>query len=65
MEIQDVRSSDDFEILHKNAVKEGKITSKLNQEYLDNIGWGLLYYDGKNWVSEPTMNRNWQELAKK
>ena len=65
MEIQDVRTSDDFEVMHKNAVAEGKITSELNQEYLDNIGRGLLYYDGENWVSEPTMNRNCQELANK
>jgi hypothetical protein len=65
MKIQDVRTSDDFEVLHKNAVSEGKITSELNQEYLDNIGRGLQYYDGENWVSDPTINRNWQKLAKK
>jgi len=42
---------------HKNYFRENKITSKLNKDYKKRLMQGLLYYDGQNWVSHPTVIR--------
>jgi hypothetical protein len=48
--------------MHKEARLEGKIKSELNEEYRSNLAKGLLYYDGVNWTSQPTMNIRWKNL---
>jgi len=60
LQLQDVRFSHAFEQIHKEARLEGKIKSELNEEYRKNLEKGLLYYDGENWVSQPTMNLRWK-----
>jgi hypothetical protein len=61
LEIQDVRFSHTFEQMHKEARLKGKIKNELNEEYRNNLAKGLLYYDGENWVSKPTMSNSWKE----
>ena len=50
------RSSHGFEIWHRKAREGGKIKSTLNEEYWKKLAQGVLYWDGQNWVSHPTMN---------
>jgi len=61
LELQDVRFSHTFEQMHNEARLEGKIKSELNEEYRSNLAKGLLYYDGKNWVSKHAMSNPWKE----
>ena len=61
LELQDVRFSHKFEQMHKEARLKGEIKSELNEEYRSNLVEGLLYYDGKNWVSKPAMSNPWKE----
>jgi len=61
LEIQDVRFSHTFEQMHKEARLKGKIKSELNEEYRNNLAKGLLYYDGENWISKPTMSNSWKQ----
>ena len=62
LELQDVRFSHKFEQMHKEARLEGKLKSELNEEYRSNLAKGLLYYDGVNWTSQPTMNLRWKNI---
>jgi hypothetical protein len=50
-------SSHFFEQKHSQAVIEGKVTSVLNDEYWENLKHSILYWDGTEWTSTPTMNR--------
>lgn len=60
LEIQEPRFSTVFEALNKKVVSEGKVNRVLNEEYRKNLVQGLLYYDGKTWVSHHAMNMNWK-----
>jgi len=60
LEIQEARLSTSFEALNKKLVNEGKVNRALDEEYRKNLARGLLYYDGKNWVSHHTINMNWK-----
>jgi hypothetical protein len=55
MKIQDVLLSDDFEQMHRKAFEEGEIASQIDDQYIQNLKEGLLYFDGESWVSDPTM----------
>lgn len=59
-EVEDVRLSHSFELMHRKAVSENRVDSKLNQQYRENLAQGVLYYNGKKWVSEPTMTAYWK-----
>jgi len=59
LEPVDVRFSHKFEQKHKELLMDGKIDSRLDEEYRQNLHQGFLYYDGEKWVPEPTLNRNW------
>lgn len=64
MELQNIRLSHRFQLLYREALKEGKITKELNQEkYIEELSRCLLYWDGQNWVSTPTMNTYWKDKA--
>lgn len=65
LEVEDVRLSHQFELMHRKAVSENRIHSKLNQEYRENLAQGVLYYNGKKWVSEPTMTAYWKNKLSK
>lgn len=58
--LQDVRLSHSFQYKYERAYAEGKIDSELSEEYIRNLAQGLLYYDGKNWVSYPAMTSYWK-----
>jgi hypothetical protein len=60
LEIEDVRLSHKFELMHKEALMEMKINSPLNSDYRENLAKGILYYDGSDWVSKPTMTAYWK-----
>lgn len=57
--LQDVQTSHSFELLHRKAVKEGEITSTLDDQYIQDLASSLLYYNGKDWTSEPSMANEW------
>jgi len=52
-------SSHFFEQKYSQSVIEGKVTSVLNDEYWENLKGSILYWDGEQWTSTPTMNRKW------
>ena len=54
LELINVNFSDPFERMHRKYLSENKITSELNNDYKARLMQGLLYYDGQNWVSQPT-----------
>ncbi len=59
LRLQDIRLSHGTQIIHKKAVAEGKLNSLLNEDYIIGLEKDFLYFDGEKWVSEPTMNKNW------
>jgi hypothetical protein len=59
LRLQNIRLSHGTQIMHKKAVSEGKVTSVLNEDYKNGLEKDFLYFDGKKWVLEPTMNNNW------
>ncbi len=60
-ELQNVRLSHRFQLMHKKAVFEGKVTSVLNEDYKKGLEKDFLYFDGEKWMSESAMNRNWDK----
>lgn len=64
LRILDVRTSHMFEQLHKEARKKNEINSEINEEYLNKLARDLLYYDGKDWVSQPTKTSYWKYKEK-
>jgi hypothetical protein len=51
-----VHSSHRFQRLHAEAVRAGKLRSRLDQEYFERLRKGVLYWSGTDWVPEPTPN---------
>ena len=60
-EVVRVVVSNHFQFMHRTAVREGKISSTLNDEYIKNIKNGVRYYNGKEWVSKPSMANPWTD----
>jgi len=60
LELEGITFSHTFLQKHKQARLEGKIKSEINEEYEQSLKKGLLYYDGNDWVSEPTMTAYWK-----
>lgn len=58
-EIVNVGTSNRFKFMHRKAVREGKISSELNDQYLENLADGLLYYNGKKWVAKHSLANKW------
>ncbi|MGB7296738.1 MAG: VCBS repeat-containing protein [Candidatus Aminicenantales bacterium] len=57
----DVKGSDYFRDHHRELKAAGKITSVLDDAYYEKLKKGVLYWDGTEWTSTPTMNRRRQE----
>ena len=57
--IQAIHPSDSFRSAHKALRDQGKIDSELDDEYFERLKEGLLYFDGKQWVSHPSMRNSW------
>ena len=55
-QVQDVKGSDNFRLQHRDLKAASKISSELNDEYYENLKKGVLYWDGAQWTSTPTMN---------
>ena len=55
MNLTDIRPSDDFRIEHRNKSTEGTINSTLSDQYFQDLAKKILYFDGKDWIGEPTM----------
>lgn len=58
LRVFEVQGSDTFWLRHRELKAAGKITSELNDAYYENLKKGVLYWDGTQWTSMPTMNRN-------
>ena len=54
MRILEVKFSTADVVLHQKLKKEGKISSTLDEKYLDNLKNGVEYWDGKTWKKEYT-----------
>lgn len=63
LELTSITFSNQFKQKHKLAKSEEKISSELNEEYEENLRNGILYYDGQNWVSTPTMTSYWKNRS--
>lgn len=57
--IKEIHPSDIFRRKHQQLKDQGKIDSELDDEYFERLKEGLLYYDGKQWVSHPAMRNPW------
>ena len=62
-EVHDVRLSHQFIRKHKMAKLEGKTNSELNRHYEERLAKDVLYYNGRNWVLNPTGVSNWKNRA--
>jgi hypothetical protein len=51
-ELVDIDLTNNFRFMHRKAVREGKITSELNEQYKQRLFSRLLYYNGKEWTSK-------------
>jgi hypothetical protein len=59
LSLQDVKASDFFRDKHREMKAEGKISSVLDDAYYEELKKGVLYWDGTEWTSTPSMNRKW------
>jgi hypothetical protein len=48
-----------FEQRHKEAVRKGKINSRLDDRYLQQLAENILYFNGKQWTTTPAMSNEW------
>ena len=58
LRLLDVQGSDSFWLRHRELRAAGKISSELNDAYYENLKKGVLYWDGTQWTSTPSTNRN-------
>jgi hypothetical protein len=56
LEIRDVQRSVIFQRRYDKFLREGRIKSPIDDSYLEELNKGALYWNGKEWVSRPTMN---------
>jgi hypothetical protein len=54
-----VKVADEFVNLHRQFKKEGKIKTKLDDQYFENLRREVMYWDGQKFVKEPTMNKKY------
>ncbi len=57
-----VKAGDDFVNYHSRLEKEGKVTKKLDAQYLEELRRGVEYWDGEKFVKEPTMNKKYSSI---
>jgi hypothetical protein len=56
MNARDVKGSDGFRAMHRELVEAGKLKSELDNAYYEALREGVLYWNGKEWTSTPSMN---------
>jgi len=54
LRVKDITVSHGFMQMHNSAVLERKISSVLDDLYIEELKKGILYYDGSGWTSDPT-----------
>ena len=52
-----IRPTQAFEAAHMRAASAGRVQSTLDTDYKRKLGENILYYDGENWVKNPTRNQ--------
>lgn len=52
MRVLAVNTSSVWENLHADLVQQGKVTGKIDKDYLENLKAGVRYWDGKEWSKE-------------
>jgi hypothetical protein len=55
MAIIQVKAQDPTGPIHDQLVREGKLTGKFDEAYLDNLKNEVRYWDGKEWRRERVM----------
>ncbi len=58
-----IRSSS-FKKRHKSLKSAGKIFSQIDDEYIDNLKQQMLYFNGTEWVSKPSLSNPWPDSSK-
>jgi hypothetical protein len=59
--VLDVKGSDYFRDQHRELKASGKITSTLDVDYYAALKKGVLYWNGTEWTSTPSMNQGWDK----
>lgn len=59
-----VRVSDGFASVYKRLENEGKVSRKLDEQYVEDLRKQVLYWDGERFVNTTTMNKRYQKLTK-
>jgi hypothetical protein len=59
LRVQDIKGSDAFRLQHRELRAAGKISSVLDDAYYEELKKGVLYWDGEQWTSTPSMNKYW------
>ncbi|MDP2884768.1 MAG: hypothetical protein Q8P51_07095 [Ignavibacteria bacterium] len=57
-----VKAGDDFINYHSRLEKQGKLTKKLDAQYLEELRRGVEYWDGEKFVKEVTMNKKYSSM---
>jgi hypothetical protein len=57
LECRSANFSNTFRVLHQEAVKAGRVSSVLNDAYLENLRTSLKYWTGSGWTTIPTWIR--------
>jgi hypothetical protein len=55
MKLSRVRTSHRFQNLYRQAKQDGRVSGEIDDLYRQNLERSLLYFDGQNWTSTPTM----------
>lgn len=63
LKILKVRPSHTSIIIHDEALREGRVEFDLDEQYIEQLSNSILYYDGQNWISIPTLTSNWKNKA--
>ncbi|MFO7865557.1 MAG: helix-turn-helix domain-containing protein [Candidatus Aminicenantes bacterium] len=57
--IQEVRTSDTYERLFREAKRAGYITGSPDEAHMEKLKQGVRYYGGEKWTAEPAMRNEW------
>lgn len=52
-----VKGSDYFRNRHRELKVDQKIKRRINEAYYENLKKGVLYWNGREWTTNPSLNR--------
>jgi hypothetical protein len=61
MKIQDIKTSNSFDKKYKMYFADKKTEDIQKSEFVQKLMNSILYYDGRNWISKPTMTSYWNK----